>query len=56
MLQVLFEKPHSFFRPLKKKGFKEERVATIGLYNIGKPHDPGIQQEPPPYVRQLWIW
>ena len=26
--------------------FKEERVTTIGLYDIGKSHDPGIQQEP----------
>jgi hypothetical protein len=33
-------------RPLKKKGFKEERVTTIGLYDLGKSHDPGIQQEP----------
>ena len=33
-------------RPLKKKGFKEKRVTTIGLYDIGKSHDPGIQQEP----------
>src|SRR2546429_3224602 len=46
MLQAWSEKHNSFFRPLKKKGFKEERVTTIGLYNIGKPHDPGIQQEP----------
>jgi hypothetical protein len=46
MLQVLFEQPNSFFRPLKKKGFKEERVTTMGLYAIGKSHDPGIQQEP----------
>src|SRR5215510_10488513 len=29
------EKRTSVFRPLKKKGFKEERVTTIGLYNIG---------------------
>jgi hypothetical protein len=47
MLQALFEKHNSFLRPLKKKGFKEERVTTIGLYDIGKSHDPGIQQEPP---------
>ena len=46
MLQALFEKHNSFLRPLKKKGFKEERVTTIGLYDIGKSHDPGIQQEP----------
>jgi hypothetical protein len=37
---------NSFLRPLKKKGFKEERVTTIGLYDIGTSHDPGIQQEP----------
>jgi hypothetical protein len=47
MLQALFEKPNSFLRPLKKNGFKEERVTTIGGYDIGKSHDPGIQQEPP---------
>ena len=46
MLQALSEKHNSFLRPLKKKGFKEERVTTIGLYDIGKSHDPGIQQEP----------
>jgi hypothetical protein len=46
MLQALFEQHNSFLRPLKKKGFKEERVTTIGLYDIGKSHDPGIQQEP----------
>ena len=39
-------KHNSFLKPLKKKGFKEERVTTIGLYDIGKSHDPGIQQEP----------
>jgi hypothetical protein len=32
MLQALFEKHNSFLRPLKKKGFKEKRVTTIGLY------------------------
>jgi len=31
---------------LKKKGFKEARVTTIEWYDIGKSHDPGIQQEP----------
>jgi len=46
MLPALSKKHNSFFRPLKKKGFKEERVTTIGLYDIGKSHDPGIQQEP----------
>jgi len=46
MLQALFAKLNSFLRPLKKKGCKEERVTTIGLYDIGKSHDPGIQQEP----------
>jgi hypothetical protein len=46
MLQAWSEKHNSFLRPLKKKGFKEERVTTIGLYDIGKSHDPGIQQEP----------
>jgi hypothetical protein len=47
MLQAWSEKYNSFLRPLKKKGFKEERVAIIGLYDIGKSHAPGIQQEPP---------
>ena len=46
MLQAWSEQHNSFLRPLKKKGFKEERVTTIGLYDIGKSHDPGIQQEP----------
>ncbi len=46
MLQALSEKHNSFLRPLKKKGFKEERVTKIGLYDIGKSRDPGIQQEP----------
>jgi hypothetical protein len=47
MLQALFGKHNSFLRLLKKKSFKEERVTTIGLYDIGKSHEPGIQQEPP---------
>src|SRR6266853_218915 len=46
MLQALSEKHNSFLRLLTKKGFKEERVTTIRLYDIGKSHDPGIQQEP----------
>src|ERR1700758_3423907 len=46
MLQALSEKHNSFLRPLKKKGFKEERVTTMELYDIGKSHDPGLQQEP----------
>ena len=46
MLQALFAKLNSFLRPLKKKGCKEERVTTMGLYDIGKSHNPGIQQEP----------
>jgi hypothetical protein len=46
MLQAWSEKHNSFLRPLKQKGFKEERVTTIELYDIGKSHDPGIQQEP----------
>src|SRR5262245_12819774 len=33
---TLSEECHSFLRPLTKKGFKEERVITIGLYAIGK--------------------
>src|SRR6266567_556343 len=53
MLQALSEKHNSFLRPLKKKGFKEERVTTIGLYDIGKSHDPGIQQEPPSFTEFL---
>jgi hypothetical protein len=47
MLQAWSKKHNSFVRPLKKKGFKEERVTTMGLYDLGKSHDPGIQQEPP---------
>ena len=46
MLQALSEKHNSFLKLLKKKGFKEEIVTTIRLYDIGKYHDPGIQQEP----------
>jgi len=46
MLQALSKTHNSFLRPLKKKGFKEERVSTIELYDIVKSHDPGIQQEP----------
>jgi hypothetical protein len=46
MLQALCGKHNSFLRLLKKKSFKEERVTTIGLYDIGESHDPGIQQEP----------
>src|SRR5437773_3141999 len=53
MLQALSEKHNSFLRPLKKKGFKEERVTIIGLYDIGKSHDPGIQQEPSLYKHLL---
>jgi hypothetical protein len=30
MLHAWFKKHSSFLRPLKKKGFKEERVTTIG--------------------------
>src|SRR2546428_2660181 len=33
---TLSEKHNSFLRPLKKKGFKDKRVTTIGLYDIGK--------------------
>lgn len=50
MLQALSEKHNSFLRPLKKKDFQEKRVTTIELYDIGKSHDPGIQQEPSPFV------
>jgi hypothetical protein len=32
----LSENQNSFLRPLKNKGFKEERVTKIGLYAIGK--------------------
>jgi hypothetical protein len=42
----LSERHNPFLRPLKKKGFKEERVTTMGVYDIGTSHDPGIQQEP----------
>ena len=44
-----------YLRPLKKKGFKEERVTTMGLYDIGKSHDPGIQQEPLPQWRRYTV-
>jgi hypothetical protein len=54
MLQVLSEKHNSFFRPLKKKSFKEERVPTIGWYDIGKSHDPEIQQEPLQVHAHFW--
>jgi hypothetical protein len=54
MLQALSEKHNSFLRPLKKKGFREKRVTTIGLYDIGKSHDPGIQQEPPAMIREAF--
>ena len=33
---TLSENRNSFLRPLKKKGFKEERVTKVGLYAIGK--------------------
>jgi hypothetical protein len=46
MLQVLSEKHNALLRPLKKKDCKKERVPTIELYDLGKAHDPGIQQEP----------
>jgi hypothetical protein len=36
MLQAWSKKHNSFVRPLKKKGFKEERVTTMGLDDIGK--------------------
>jgi len=35
----LSEKHNSFYRPLKKKSFKGERVTTIGLYDISKSHE-----------------
>jgi hypothetical protein len=47
MLHAWFKKHSSFLRPLKKRGFKEERVTTMGLYDLGTSYDPGIQQEPP---------
>jgi hypothetical protein len=53
MLQALFEKHKSFLKLLKKKGFREERVTTIGWYDLGKSHDPGIQQEPAVFKRTL---
>ena len=40
------ERHNPFLRPLKKKGFKEERITTMGVDDIGTSHDPGIQQEP----------
>jgi len=46
MLQALSKKRNSFLRPLKKKGFNNKSVTIMGLYDIGKSHDPGIQQEP----------
>src|SRR6266446_4972113 len=47
MLQAWSEEHNFFLKPLKKKGFKEERVTTMGWYDLGTSHDPGIQQEPP---------
>ena len=44
--QALFKKHNSFFRPWKKKGFTEDRVTTMGWYDLGTSHDLGIQQEP----------
>src|SRR5262245_38042048 len=35
MLQHGPSRARPYLRPLKKKGFKEERVTTIGLYDIG---------------------
>src|SRR5215470_3136546 len=32
---ALSEKPNSFLRPLKKKGFKEKRRTKVGFYAIG---------------------
>jgi|RhiMetdeSRZDD1v2_1073273.scaffolds.fasta_scaffold118076_4 hypothetical protein len=52
MLQALSKKHNAFLRPLKKKACKEERVTTMGLYDLGTSHDPGTQQEPAPYVRR----
>jgi hypothetical protein len=54
MLQALSKTHNSFLRPLKKKGFKEERVSTIELYDIVKSHDPGIQQEPRTFAAHFW--
>src|SRR5882724_1694634 len=34
---------HLFLRALKNKGLKEEIVTKIGLYDLVKFHDPGIQ-------------
>jgi hypothetical protein len=39
---TLSERRNPFLRPLKKKGFKEERITTMGVYDIGTSHDPGI--------------
>ena len=36
MLQAWSEKHNSFLRPLEKKGFKEERVTTMRLDDLGK--------------------
>src|SRR6516164_7878817 len=33
---TLSEERHAFLRPLTKKGYTEERVITIGWYDIGK--------------------
>jgi hypothetical protein len=33
---ALSEKHNSFLRLLKNKGFKEERMAKVGVYAIGK--------------------
>jgi len=34
---------HLFLRALKNKGLKNEIVTKIGLYDLVKFHDPGIQ-------------
>jgi hypothetical protein len=35
---------------LKNKGLKEEIVTKIGLYDLVKFHDPGIQEEPEKFI------
>jgi len=43
-----------YLRPLKKKGFKEERVTTIGLYDSGK--STTLESNKSPTVNKVWCF
>jgi hypothetical protein len=49
----LSENQNSFLRPLKNKGFKEERVTKIGLYAIGKSTTLESNKSQEAYVRSV---